>query len=454
MKRIDLPPTRERLLELIKADPINRNADLSDLIELLDSVEGPFTIFLDSDWGSGKTFFVRQLELVLSGLNPQLTESEKCSVDFAELLPLKDSINADSFVPIYYNAWENDHWDDPLPSLLLCLADSSDVKLSTKREKSDQEVITALIGAAANQLGFGFVGDAINALSGEELLNDYRIRQALREKVESFIAAVLQEHANRLLLIVDELDRCRPIFAVKLLETIKTLFENDSVVVLAAVNVSELAHSVEGLYGPKIDGCKYLSRFYDIKVTLRLPNTEHYLRFQGFQNTGNIDGMVARELINAFGMSLRDISRYQTSLEEMNKKAEKWPQSSGRSDSAISFARYCLAQILLAVQIFVPEDYQKIKVRNDGAVLLKYIQMSSTASKFYDQILGECLNDENRAKYENDYDSLKRNAASAFCELIWNTDENSASYVDAHSLLFGNAFGMKRLWFISRDVLP
>ena len=453
MKRIDLPPTNEKLVELIKEDPIGRNSDLANLLELLDSIEGPFSIFLDSNWGSGKTFFLKQLELVLSYLNPCLVSDDCMSDDLIKRLHLKEEVCADSIIPVYFNAWEHDYWDDPLPSLLLCLAASTDKKLTTKREASTQEIVTNLIDAAAKDCGLGIVGAAIREFSGKELLEQYYERQVLHKKVEQFITAVVQEQGNKLLLIVDELDRCKPTFAVKLLETIKTLFDDDRVVVLAAVNVPELAHSVEGMYGPGIDGCRYLSRFYDVKAAISHPKTEHYLRYQDIQYSGTKDGAVSLEIINSFGMNLRDINRYKAVLLEIEEKSKKWPSGSGHYDVAIIFARYCLVQILVAVRDLVPEDYQRIKTRADGAVLLKYIQQSPTAYSEFEYVLGSCLDEDSRAKLDEGDGSVGEKVAAAFCELIWNGDEASKNYQEAYGMLLNKAFGAKSLKFISRDVL-
>ena len=49
--------------------------------------------------------------------------------------------------------------------------------------------------------------------------------------------------------MVDELDRCRPSYAVELPEVVKHLFTVDGVVFVIAVNRAELTHSIRALYG-------------------------------------------------------------------------------------------------------------------------------------------------------------------------------------------------------------
>ena len=73
-------------------------------------------------------------------------------------------------------------------------------------------------------------------------------------------------------MVIDELDRCRPSYAVELLEVVKHLFGVDRIVFVLAINRSELAHSVRALYGSGFDAENYLRRFFD--VDFRLPEPE------------------------------------------------------------------------------------------------------------------------------------------------------------------------------------
>ena len=97
--------------------------------------------------------------------------------------------------------------------------------------------------------------------------------QTFRASLGEF-ATRLAESKNSLPLIVviDELDRCRPSYAVELLETAKHLFTVDRVVFVLAVNRSELAHSIRAVYGGEFDALGYLRRFIDIDF--RLPEAQ------------------------------------------------------------------------------------------------------------------------------------------------------------------------------------
>ena len=79
-------------------------------------------------------------------------------------------------------------------------------------------------------------------------------------------------------MIIDELDRCRPSYAVELLEVTKHLFAVDKIVFVLAINRSELAHSIKVVYGSDFDAEGYLRRFFDIDFRLPEPERERFIR--------------------------------------------------------------------------------------------------------------------------------------------------------------------------------
>ena len=64
MKSIELLPTDENILDTIYKDPFNRNIEIEAFLKMLTTIEGHFSISIDGKWGSGKTFFIKQCEMV------------------------------------------------------------------------------------------------------------------------------------------------------------------------------------------------------------------------------------------------------------------------------------------------------------------------------------------------------------------------------------------------------
>ena len=65
MKKHDLQPTDDNIRNTFIRDSIGRNKDLVNVIKIIDSIDESFSIALDSYWGSGKTFFVKQVKMIL-----------------------------------------------------------------------------------------------------------------------------------------------------------------------------------------------------------------------------------------------------------------------------------------------------------------------------------------------------------------------------------------------------
>jgi hypothetical protein len=83
-----------------------------------------------------------------------------------------------------------------------------------------------------------------------------------------------------LVIIVDELDRCRPPFAVQLLEKIKHLFNVPAIVFVIAVDKGQLGHSIKSMYGQGMDVGGYLRRFIDLDFSLPKPDTRSFCNAQ------------------------------------------------------------------------------------------------------------------------------------------------------------------------------
>ena len=76
MKSIELLPTDKNILNTLVEYPFNRNEEISSFLELLTTIEGHFVISIDGQWGSGKTFFVKQCELILNSINGYAPDNE------------------------------------------------------------------------------------------------------------------------------------------------------------------------------------------------------------------------------------------------------------------------------------------------------------------------------------------------------------------------------------------
>lgn len=134
MRRIDSTPTRDTLVKLLHNDALGRNEDLAEFAGILESIEGGFSLFVDADWGSGKTFFVRQVAYILEEVNPFLESHGDLDGLLDNNCELAPYTELNSFLPVYYNAWENDHWDDLLPSIAASIALQGDTSATFRND--------------------------------------------------------------------------------------------------------------------------------------------------------------------------------------------------------------------------------------------------------------------------------------------------------------------------------
>ena len=138
-------------------------------------------------------------------------------------------------------------------------------------------MVTALLGSGAGDLA----RDTLTSLADEQVSRYGEAKQAIREFRQTLgdIAVALSADRNGrpLVVVVDELDRCRPSYAIELLETAKHLFAVDRVVFVLAVNRAQLAESVRALYGSGFNSEGYLRRFFDLDFRLPEPNREAFI---------------------------------------------------------------------------------------------------------------------------------------------------------------------------------
>ncbi len=84
--------------------------------------------------------------------------------------------------------------------------------------------------------------------------------------MSEFFTEILCERGNRLVIFIDELDRCKPTYAIKLLEQIKHYMMDDRITFVFSVNLEQLQHTIKCYYGADFDASRYLDRFFDFRI--------------------------------------------------------------------------------------------------------------------------------------------------------------------------------------------
>lgn len=284
-------------------DQLGRKETGDKLSDLVERIDDPLVIALDGAWGSGKSFFL------------------KCWVG----AHLKREGNTTHTV--YFDAFKHDFLDDPLIALTGAIAERfrNPEAEQEAREKEEASARRAkfkksawAVSKAAGRIGLSAVtfgateilsdmGDEVAKAASDEakaLLNSktgdaesekfWDMHQARIAAMEAFRLAltdltdpVTDEEAERypelkagtpkrkLVIVIDELDRCRPDYALSLLEIIKHFFNVDGVHFVLGVNLKELQNSVRARYGIGVDAETYLQKFVTMGMTLNHTSNEH-----------------------------------------------------------------------------------------------------------------------------------------------------------------------------------
>ncbi|WP_421295629.1 KAP family P-loop NTPase fold protein [Aeromonas sp. 604534] len=94
------------------------------------------------------------------------------------------------------------------------------------------------------------------------------LKQEIRQWVEGAVGLSEGELDYPAFILIDELDRCRPSYAVEMLETIKHIFDIPGVVFVLATDTEQLQHAIKVIYGDGFDAESYLGRFFHRRFTL------------------------------------------------------------------------------------------------------------------------------------------------------------------------------------------
>ncbi len=337
MKNLDLKLNEENIHYVLKNNFINRNRYISSFLKLINGLEENKIIALDGEWGSGKTWFVKSVEYLMNSES----NNELNIVDKEIMNKVKDK-----YMTFYYNAWENDDAESAMLSLMYKLINDS----CLQKNESEVGAIPRLLNTVIKFVTNGAV-DIKEDIFGEQWNNKQitdciKTSEEIKETFKQIIDNLLIENKNRLLIIIDEIDRCKPTFAIDLLENIKHFYNDDRIIFLVTTNNKELASSVCKIYGEKYDGALYLDRIFDIN--LELPNNyiQDYINAIDDGNSGsNYHFKVCRELAKENKMTMREYNRYLNSMESI-----KYNLIGGYSYLSL-FANYIIIPVSMSLRI-------------------------------------------------------------------------------------------------------
>lgn len=246
------------------------------LTNYVDRLQCGAVLALDARWGEGKTWFVRHWTKHLDNTNHNV---------------------------IYLDAFVNDYLDDPFlviaSEIAAKLDKTADKKLVHKFKKAaavmQQGLLTIAPTLIASMISCAITGGVIPfiKIDSEKIadkLDDAidkvtdnigeKVTEAIQNKIESYeeekqsliafkqtLAQLAESLDKPLVFIIDELDRCRPDFAIRLIERIKHFFDIPKIVFVLVMNKPQLLQSIKNFYGydSEMNG-DYLEKFVDFTI--------------------------------------------------------------------------------------------------------------------------------------------------------------------------------------------
>ena len=193
MKSYELQPTYENLLNTYLNDTIARNIDVFRFAEILNFIDDSCSIALDGGWGSGKTFFVKQVKMVMDAHNDFIVSDNDTDREKIKGMRTQhrknQSAEFQTQVSVYYDSWENDNDEDPVLSLVYSILQSVESDYSFKNGADCLQI-------AANILEF-FSGkkwtQLINSFKSEDPLQKLRKEKGIQEMIKEFLDSLLLE---------------------------------------------------------------------------------------------------------------------------------------------------------------------------------------------------------------------------------------------------------------------
>lgn len=252
-------------------DLLDRKESVEVLSHLVGSFDGPCALAIDAAWGNGKTTF---LNIWAQHLRNQ------------------------GFPVVQFNAWQTDFTEDPFVAISTELTDTLanyvdaplHQKIADARNSAKKVLLRSVPGivriATSGILDISpllekEIGNALAAYVENRSSTYLKAKTSVEEfrgALESMASAVSETSQNHpIIVIIDELDRCRPSYAIELLEVAKHLFSVNHVVFVLAINRAQLEHSIAALYGSNFDASGYLRRFFDIDFRLPDPDRKTYI---------------------------------------------------------------------------------------------------------------------------------------------------------------------------------
>lgn len=411
--------TDANILESIEKDYFDRNKYISVLIQYITDSDAQNTFAINGAWGTGKTVFMNQFKYVLDNEAYDMVNLENTEVK--------------KIKTFYYNAWEHELLDSPTLALVLDLI-NEDKRIKKETKDKLKEVSAKLINVVVKGFSRGIIDFSDDI---EEFFNRGYELDAIKESLKKTLDCICEnEKCERIVIIIDELDRCKPTTVVKILEEFQHFYDYSKLTVLFSVDLKALSCTIKNLYGEQFNSDVYMQRFFDSVFSINQTSYDKYLSnylLVEFQDDRLIQS--TKRAVDYCDLSVRETNKLVKHIKSIHNTILKVPRNS------IQYFENFLSNIVfvplgIALKYSNTNSYSDfMNGKYDKERLIEYISGNSI---FMDEIIGVCekidkleRNNANKKDYsidKNVYDKIyelykKRFAGFGFRSLAENPND-------------------------------
>ncbi len=257
---------KTKLKHKFEQDNLKIIQHVKNLHVLLHKIHSPATLAINGSWGSGKTTFIALLRNEIEGITAD---------------NILENLDKEGKISLYFSAWENDNLSDPFTDFLVEIDRQIQIVKNSKEWKDYIEkasFILNIIAQVSKVFGPALAPiDAVNTIFKNIIAKYDEYKKSIDNFKNNLKSIIEKSQHDTIYIFIDELDRCRPTYAIELLETIKHLFDIEGIIFILAINEEQLCHSIKTLYGNEFNAKHYLKRFIDYKYNL--PEPDNYIEF-------------------------------------------------------------------------------------------------------------------------------------------------------------------------------
>lgn len=427
----------EHIIETLLNDSLSRNKMLINFMKVVSSNSSNDIFAINGGWGTGKTFFVKQLELLINFINnydengnlineylktneltclKNLTDDQKGKLNtFINNKNLREIFDSNQTNCLYFNAWEYDNNENPILSIIYKLINDFPY-LSAKFPKAEENVFMGILDTVSTHLTNGCL--KVSEIAGcENLVKDIITSEELKSKINTMFDMLISENCNHVILVVDELDRCKPTFALKLLENLKHYINDDRITIVLVTNIYQLSNTIKNIYGSKFDVDEYLDKIIDITFTLKHIDRREYIKTLGLESltgSSNWFSEVVISYINFRNLEMRSINRF---IKMMSMYEDYIYLSLSRRGNIYKLLEYIFLPYYLGEQIFNTTSHNKFIKGLGFDEFYNYIASNDKLLSIIDDCLYSYIKSEER-HYRDDmkklYDLIYNNMSNTY----------------------------------------